>query len=90
MVTEGWGVLMREVLDAEMFVVLDAINSLAINDTEMQLKYAYLKGTLDFIRSIYELEAKVRADVDITDGSFMESLTNKFKMFYRRLTFSTV
>ena len=86
MSSEGWKILMDEVIDNEMFAAMDSLFSISVSDPELELKYAYLKGQIDFIHSIYEMEIAIRSP---EDGDYAEVLASrkagKIKSIYRRI-----
>jgi hypothetical protein len=86
--SDGWMLIMNQVVDEEMFSALDALFSLQVGDPQMALKYSYLKGQVDFIRSIYILEAMALAGDDEKKVTSREEwIANKIRSFYRRLLF---
>jgi len=85
--SDGWKLILT-LADEEMFSALDGIYTIPVGDPNISFKYAYLKGQIDFIRSIYILEAMVMAgDVEEQVEIREQKIAAKFRALYRRLIF---
>lgn len=82
---------MTEVIDESMCATLDSLYSLPLAGMEAQLLYAYYRGRVDFIRSIYDFEVNVRSATP--DGVFNpevaeeagNKVSSKIRQMYSRI-----
>jgi len=82
---------MTEVIDESMCATLDALYSLPLAGTEQQLLYAYYRGRVDFIRSIYDFEVNVRSatpdgvfDMEATEAA-NNRISSRIREMYGRI-----
>lgn len=85
--SEGWRIFITGVVDEEVCVVIDRLNSLPLVGEESQALYAYYRGQLDLLKLVYNLEVAIRTlDMPEATEDLETGLANKFKNIYYRIT----
>jgi hypothetical protein len=85
--SDGWHFLMQGIVDEEVCVILDRLNSLPLVGEESSALYAYYRGQLDFIKTIYNLEVLIRLlDLEPAQQEVLEAgIAAKFRNLYYRI-----